>query len=125
MNALRSRQMFSRGLLMVVWFALGALAFAGSITGDYRCEGDAGGGHKYAGTVSISQKGDVYMVVWKLAHNETYAGIGILQGDVLAVSYYGNMTGVVAYKVESDNKLVGKWTMVKGDGEVRTETLTK
>jgi hypothetical protein len=124
MTALLPKPLVSRSLLVILSFAFSILAFAADVTGTYHCEGDAGGGKKYVGKVTITQKGDVYSVVWKLAGNETYNGIGILQGDVLAVSYYGSMTGVVAYKVESSDKLVGKWT-VKGAAEVRDEILTK
>ena len=90
-----------------------------------QCEGDTMTGGKYTGTVTIVKKDEVYRVTWTLGDGkDTYSGVGVLQGDVLAVSYYGSKLGVVAYKVEDDSKLVGKRAMVKGD-TVLTEILTK
>jgi hypothetical protein len=98
---------------------------AADVAGTYKCEGDTMTGGKYTGTVTIVKKDEIYRVTWKLGDGkDTYLGIGVLQGDVLAVSYYGSKFGVVAYKVEDDSKLVGKRAMVKGD-TVLTEILTK
>ena len=105
--------------------ALPANTSAGDIAGTYKCEGDTMTGGKYTGTVKIVKKEEIYRVTWTLGDGkDTYLGIGVLQGDVLAVSYYGSKFGVIAYKVEDDSKLVGKRAMVKGDA-VLTETLTK
>lgn len=125
MTTLLPRFVFRGGLFAIVWLLSAAATWAGDITGTYKCEGDAGGGRKYGGTVSITQKGDTYAVVWKLSGNETYTGLGLIQGDVLAVSYYGKMTGVIAYKIESDSKLVGKWAVVPTTGAVAGEVLTR
>lgn len=94
------------------------------LTGKYKCEGKNPQGGTYTGTVEIKKKGDVYYLSWAIGPAETYEGIGLLEGDVLAVSYTG---GVVAYKVEKGPKLVGRWTLSEGadKGKVFTETLTK
>jgi hypothetical protein len=44
-------------------------------------------GKTYGGTVEIVKKGDAYHLKWTLKAGDTYAGIGILEGDVLGVSY--------------------------------------
>jgi len=123
MNLLPGKSTLLCSLLFAFSLAFTATTFADDVVGTYKCEGGSGD-TKYSGTVTIAKKGDAYQVTWKLGGDENYKGIGVLQGDVLAVSYYGSMSGVVAYKVEGD-KLTGKWTMVKGDGTVSTETLTK
>jgi hypothetical protein len=105
--------------------ALPMTTSAADIEGTYKCEGDNGMGGKYTGTVTIVKKDETYRVVWKLGAKDTYFGLGVLQGDVLAVCYYESSLGVVAYKVEDDSKLVGKRAMVKGDGKVIAEILTK
>ena len=118
-------------ILLTVIIGLGLLtapplmaADEANLVGTYKCEGSSGGGNTYKGTVEITRKGDTYHLKWSLSANEHYTGIGILQGDVLAVSYYGTMKGVVAYKVD-DDKLTGKWTTVDGNGSVNAEVLTR
>ncbi|MEZ0259230.1 MAG: hypothetical protein ACAI37_28435 [Chthoniobacter sp.] len=111
--------------LIVLPLVLSITTSAADVEGTYKCEGDNQRGGKYTGTVTIAKQNQTYRVVWKLAPRETYFGLGVLQGDVLAVSYYESRLGVVAYKVEDDSKLVGKRAMVQGDGTVTTETLTR
>jgi hypothetical protein len=94
------------------------------IAGSYEAKGINPNGGTYEATVEIKKNGDTYTIKWDITGaNETYEGIGILEGDVLSVSYKsGDATGVVAYKV-SKGKLDGKWS--PGDGKVYTETLKK
>jgi hypothetical protein len=94
------------------------------ITGKYNCEGTNPVGQTYRGTVEITKKGDIYYLKWALNTGDTEKGVGLLEGNVLAVSYYGGTTsGVVVYRVEKDGKLVGRWTIADGNGKVYTETL--
>jgi hypothetical protein len=94
------------------------------ISGNYEGKGTGPNGAAYEAKVEISKNGDTYAVKWELAGNETYEGIGILEGDIFSVSYTagGNGHGIVAYKV-TKGKLDGKWS--PGDGKIYTETLTK
>jgi hypothetical protein len=89
------------------------------LTGTYRCKGPT-----YEGSVTISRQGDSYRVNWTIGR-ERYAGVGLVQGDVLAVAYYGEMRGIVAYRIEDASHLVGRWTTVANPSAVSTETLTK
>ena len=89
------------------------------LSGTYRCKGPT-----YEGTVTISRQGDAYRVSWSIGR-ERYSGVGLVQGDVLAVAYYGEMRGIVAYRIEDSGQLVGRWTTVANPGAVSTETLTK
>jgi hypothetical protein len=70
-------------------------------------------GSSYSGVVDIRPTGDTYSFNWKLS-NESYAGIGILKGDVLAVGWgSGASVGVVAYEVGKD-RLNGVWATPTG-----------
>ena len=55
------------------------------------------------------------------------AGVGLVSGGTLAVSYYGqDATGIALYQIESGGqRLVGRWASANGEGAVQTETLTK
>jgi hypothetical protein len=96
------------------------------ITGKFTVEGTTPDGNAYQGTAEITKKGDTYQINWTIGVNETYEGVGILEGDTFAVSFSsGGVSGVVAYRVEKGPKLVGKWAVQGGDGKVQRETLTK
>jgi len=99
-----------------------------SITGTYDCVGDNSGGGEYKGKVTISKKGDTYILEWTIG-KETHEGIGLLRGNTLSVSWATvvdgkAVSGIVVYKVQK-NKLVGEWTPYPGNGKVLKETLTK
>ena len=98
------------------------------IEGDYDCVGTNPNGTEYRGTVRITKAGDVYRLSWRLPRNEGYEGIGLLSGDVLSVGWQAaNTAGVLSYRIEEKDKavrLVGKWTVLGGDGQVMEETLT-
>ena len=98
------------------------------IIGTYECQGTEPDGTPYRGVVQImGNAAGLYEIVWTFSSGQQYAGFGVLNGDVLAVSYFTNRPGVAAYKVEmTDNgpRLLGQWT-VAGAGEVFAETLTQ
>lgn len=94
-----------------------------NIVGSYKCEGRNADGSIYKGTVDITKKGGVYYLKW-LIGKQKFTGVGILQGNVLSVSYYGSFSGVVAYRVESNSRLFGQWTTAT-QGKINTETLTR
>jgi hypothetical protein len=103
-------------------------AAAADLNGTYLCEGTRPDGADYKGTVRIVRHNGAYQLVWNVGREEQHLGIGILNGDVLAVSYFGGAPGVVAYRVERAEKgvrLVGQWTVANAGGEVFGETLTR
>ena len=101
-------------------------AEAPDLTGRYTCVGTNPGGGTYRGTVSITKKGELYLLTWTISPRETYKGLGIVQDNVLAVSFYSRFTGVVAYKIEQGaKKLVGKWAVADGPAKAFPETLTR
>jgi hypothetical protein len=82
-------------------------------------------GKAYSGDVAISQKGDTYLITWKLAGGETYDGAAIKEGDRLIVGWGrgGTGAGVVSYTIKG-SQLDGKWATPAG-GALGTEILTK
>lgn len=97
------------------------------IVGTYDCQGVEPDGTPYQGIVRIIPHDGMFDVVWTFSSGQQYSGLGVVNGDVLAVSYYTNRPGVVAYKIENGEKgprLQGQWTVV-GAGKVFVETLTR
>jgi hypothetical protein len=79
-------------------------------------------GGSYTGNVSIGRNGDTYALSWTLP-NESYTGVGILRGQVLAVGWGGGGTGVVSYQVNG-TRLDGVWADARG-GALGSEVLEK
>jgi hypothetical protein len=97
------------------------------LVGTYDCQGVEPDGTPYHGIVQIIPNQGTYDVIWIFGTGEQYSGLGVVNGDVLAVSYFTNRPGVVAYKIETGDKgprLQGQWTVV-GAGKVFQETLTR
>lgn len=97
------------------------------IEGTYECQGVEPDGTPYKGVVQIVGNAGLYQVVWTFSSSQQYVGFGVVNGDVLAVSYFTNRPGVAAYKIEMNDKgprLIGQWT-VAGAGEIFRETLTQ
>jgi hypothetical protein len=97
------------------------------IAGVYRCEGKNPDGTAYRGLVEIEKHGPSYRVQWVMANRQTAVGIGIINGETLAVSYYnGANVGLVLYKIDKGPQLKGEWTLLgTPDGELYPETLTR
>lgn len=122
------RKLLSVSALATVLYVL-APAVCGAqdvaLDGTYRSEGVNPDGTKYRGTVEIAKDDQTYLVRW-LARQVTSIGIGIVRGDVLAVSYYtGTNIGVALYRIEKGPRLTGEWTVLGADGQRYPETLTK
>ena len=99
------------------------------ISGYYTCKGQEAGGKTYSGVAVITKKADVYIVQWMIGSGSTFSGIGIRQGNTLAVSWAipnerGMIRGVNMYRIETGPRLVGRWATVPGPGVLQSETLT-
>lgn len=123
----RHRRLATVIVLLLIPVAAAALqpptAPATQITGVYYCEGTNGDGSPYHGLVTITRKGESYYLWWDLQPAATALGLGLREGDTLAVSYYGHNTGVIVYRIQG-NRLVGRWTVPGADGPPASETLT-
>lgn len=96
------------------------------ITGEYQCEGTNARGAKYTAAVSISKQQATYVVKWDLP-SQDQIGVGILEGDLLSVSWVSQgAAGIVVYKIRNHgDTLVGRWAQVGGDGQTFSEVLTR
>jgi hypothetical protein len=101
---------------------------APKLEGTYDAVGKNPDGKEYKGTVTISKKGDVYKLEWKVGEG-THQGVGFMENGRLCCSWAteaaggGIATGAVVYKIDK-GKLVGKWTQL-GLEKVYDETLTR
>jgi hypothetical protein len=81
------------------------------IAGSYGVTGTNEDGSSYRGDLEIIKHGDVYQFRW-LAGNQ-YDGVGIVNGNVVAVAFTGGANGqgcgVVSYRIPSAGTLDGKW----------------
>ena len=115
--------------------APGAPAAEPALEGMYTAQGSNPDGSEYRGVVKIVRRGEGFMVAWLFPHlvgEEMLlvlksAGVGLVSGGTLAVSYYGqDVTGIALYQIESGGqRLVGRWAAANGEGQVQSETLTK
>ncbi len=105
-------------------------AAVGDIPGYYTCKGKEAGGKTYSGVAVISRKNDLYIVQWMIGTGATFTGVGIRQGNTLAVSWALPadkgivIRGINLYKIEPGPRLVGRWASIPGPGVVQSETLT-
>jgi hypothetical protein len=109
--------------------AIGTEDLAGSpeLKGAYKIVASTtpGGGKGYAGTVTITPNGETYTVRWKLASGESYNGVGIRQGDLLAVGWGINQDSVgVVHYTQQGTALQGVWA-IPGGKRLGSELLTR
>ncbi len=94
-------------------------------SGAYRCDGVSPDGLKYRAAVHIAKNGETFVVQWLTPKGVVNVGVGVLNGNTLAVGYVGTTAGVVIYKLNGTKELTGEWTDLEAGGHVYTETLTK
>ena len=89
--------------------------------------GTRGAAGSTTATSKSARKGIAIGFKWTL-NNRQYVGLAIREGDTLsaAIRADGNdkYTGLVVYRIEKGNKLVGRWSFFGFEGTVLTETLT-
>jgi hypothetical protein len=95
------------------------------LVGIYACNGKNPDGSSYEAIVEIIKQDGTFVLQWFNESELVGVGLGIRSGDVLAVSYFSGLPGVVAYRIEDGNRLVGEWTVAGADGALFSETLTK
>jgi len=110
----------------------------GDLSGFYVCKGKEANGKAYSGLATIARKGEVYVVSWLLHGGGHVQGLGVRQGDVLAIAWSapgpgGTLAqGCNVYRIgpcegkgeSCGPKLVGRWAAVPGNGQLQSETLT-
>lgn len=91
-----------------------------NIAGTYDITGtNEGGGDTYPGTLVVTKQEDVWQFSWS-SGPETYDGVGVQSGDIVAVSFIdgddGKGCGVVLYDIASNGDLGGRtgyWGLAK------------
>ena len=125
-------------LLLLVLACLPRPVVAGEpqLDGMYSLTGLNPDGSEYRGVVKIVSRGEGFLVSWifprvtgeTVVATITSVGVGLVKGEMLAVSYYGqDATGVVLYRIEEGGqRLTGTWVSANDNsGTVHSETLTK
>jgi tetratricopeptide (TPR) repeat protein len=79
------------------------------LTGVYSVTGTNQKGNSYTGHLTITLNGEVYEFSWQAGG--TYRGIGLRQGDHLAVSWGAESCGVAVYQIQPDGALEGIWAL--------------
>lgn len=98
---------------------------ASDIPGIYECQGTGADGKPYRGAVIIEPDGSRFVVRWIIASELTAIGVGVREGNMLAVSFFGpDSGGVVLYRIDGE-KLLGHWSAPLAAGQVFEETLTR
>lgn len=96
------------------------------IAGKYSIAGTNPDGGGYKGSLEVIAHGDVYQFRWSAGNQSD--GIGIVNGNVVAVAFAsganGKGCGVVDYTIKSDGSLDGKWGYW-GTNESGTEQATR
>jgi hypothetical protein len=115
-----------RHVLLATVLATGLAAPAlAQRAGTYGVEGQGADGSRYEGSVTLAPLGqNTWRVTWRVG-SDTAEGVGILipQGPLLVVGYtMGGQTGVAAYAVQADGRLLGTWTQGQSGG-IGTEVM--
>ena len=98
---------------------------ATDLPGIYDCQGTGADGQPYRGAVIIEPDGSRFVVRWIIASELTAVGVGIREGNMLAVSFFGPESGgIVLYRIDGQ-KLIGHWSAPLAEGQVFEETLTR
>jgi hypothetical protein len=81
-------------------------------------------GEGYTGTVTVTQTGQTFDVVWRV-QNQSFRGVGIFLNGVLSVGYTGEgQTGVALYRESQPGVWEGPWAFV-GEQQTHTERWTR
>ena len=90
------------------------------LEGDYNATGKNPDGKEYKATLKVEPAGNLYRFLWS---NDT-DGVGIKQGNNVAVGVGGARCGFVVYQIKSDGTLDGIWGGY-GSDKTGTEKATK
>jgi hypothetical protein len=105
------------------------------VTGVYLSNRLNAHGSQYQGLVYVVRDHDTFLVSWmdlqskdgQLMVVPAAAGVGLVEGNVFAVSQYSLHTiGLMVYRIEDDGRrLIGRWATAESDGAAYSETLTR
>jgi hypothetical protein len=92
--------------------SFGAAAFGQEWPGQYRALGHNDQGGQYSGTMAIAPYGEGLAGFWRIDKSgEKYQGVGVAEGDALAIAYSATPGfGVVLYRYR-DGRWEGRWIL--------------
>lgn len=93
-------------------------AAGGDIAGAYTVTGRSPNGTQYRGGLTITRRGAVYQFSWNIGR--AYEGVGIRQGNTIAVGWGAEKCGVANYQIGANGTLRGVWG-VYGQNQSGTE----
>lgn len=120
--------MTTRFASWIAVFVVATLTIAASqaddgLAGTYRCTGTNPDGTRYEGVVQVVVEADRVGLRWTVGRS-TYQGVGLRQGDTLAVLYdAGGFAGLAVYRIDDDT-IDGRWVLPGAPG-YGTETWTR
>jgi hypothetical protein len=94
---------------------------AADIEGSYAVSGTNTDGSAYEGSLTVSRTGDTYRFAWQTG--EPYEGVGVVDGNHVAVGWGGAQCGGVIYRIAGDGSLSGRWALM-GTSDAGTESAT-
>jgi hypothetical protein len=121
------------GVLLTIWAgpllaqtaAPAPAAPAAGLPGVYDCQGTGADGKAYRGAVIIQPDGNRFVLQWYVGTQLSAIGLGLREGNILAVSFFGpDAGGIILYKIDGA-RLVGQWSAPVTAGRVFEETLTR
>jgi hypothetical protein len=105
--------------------ALPGSAEPAGLAGVYEFQGMGADGRPYRGAVVIEPDGDRFLLQWFISRELSAVGLGIREGNMLAVSFFSaDAGGVILYRIDGQ-RLVGHWSAPLTNGQVFEETLTR
>ena len=105
--------------------AMQSAAEPAALPGVYECQGVGADGKEYRGAVVIEPDGSRFLLQWYISAELTAVGLGIREGNMLAVSFFSaDAGGVILYRIDGQ-RLVGHWSAPLTNGQVFEETLTR
>jgi hypothetical protein len=89
------------------------------IAGTYSVTGTNPDGSAYEGALTVTTRGSVYQFSW--ATGNDYEGVGVVDGNTVAVGWGGPECGAVLYRMADDGSLQGQWALYENES-AGTET---
>jgi hypothetical protein len=86
---------------------------AADIEGSYAVTGTNPDGTPYEGSLVVASTGDTYTFSWQTG--QPYEGIGLVDGNHVAVGWGGESCGGVIYRIGDDGSLYGRWALMGTD----------
>jgi hypothetical protein len=102
-----------------------AAAVSELASGVYSLAGVNGGGGRYTGELTLENIAKVCRLHWLIGRDETYDGVGLMEGDLFCVAC--TMQGracVVVYKMKKNGEAAGRWVVTPGQVLVEDVKLT-